>query len=63
MDDTLEYLLSKLQDERTAKGEALTDGAIQSYEEYKYATGVIRGLLLAESIINDLARRMENSDE
>ncbi len=63
MNDTLEYLVEKLKEERKLKGEALTDGALQSYEEYKYATGVIRGLLMAESIILDLAKRMENSDE
>lgn len=63
MNDTLEYLVEKLQEERNSKGEALLDGAVQSFEEYKYATGVIRGLLLAESIITDLAKRMESSDE
>lgn len=63
MNDTLEYLLSKIQEERIAMGEAMADGALQSYEDYKHVTGVIRGLLIAEEIINDLAKRMENSDE
>jgi hypothetical protein len=63
MNDTLEYLLSKIREERMARGEAMADGALQSYEDYKYVTGVIRGLLIAEEIINDLAKRMENSDE
>jgi hypothetical protein len=63
MDQTLEYLLSKLQEERIAKGEAMADGALQSYEDYKYVTGVIRGLLIAEGLIKDLADRMENSNE
>ena len=30
-----------------------------SYEEYKKVCGVIRGLNLADSIINDLVQRME----
>ena len=63
MDQTLEYLVEKLQEERTLKEKALVNGALQSFEEYKYATGVIRGLLLAESVVTDLANRMENSDE
>jgi hypothetical protein len=63
MDDTLQYLLSKLEEERNIKGEGIVSGALQSHEEYKYATGVIRGLLMAEEIINDLAKRLENSDE
>lgn len=34
-----------------------------SFEEYKKICGVIRGLNLADQIINDLVQRMENSDE
>lgn len=34
-----------------------------SYEEYKKICGVIRGLSLADSIINDLVQKMENDDE
>ena len=63
MDSTLEYLLNKIREERTAKSEALADGALQSYEEYKHTTGVIRGLLIAEVLITDLAKRMEHDDE
>jgi hypothetical protein len=63
MDDTLQYLLAKLEDERNLKVGALADGALKSYEEYQYVTGFIRGLLVAEGIINDLAKRLENSDE
>lgn len=34
-----------------------------SYDEYKKICGVIRGLSLAENMINDLVQKMENSDE
>ena len=34
-----------------------------TFDEYKKICGVIRGLSLAESIINDLVQRMENSDD
>ena len=63
MDDTLEYLHAKLEDERTAVIESLADGNYKTFEEYKYATGFLRGLLLAQATITDLAKRMENSDE
>jgi len=32
----------------------------ESYDEYKKICGVIRGLDLADSIINDLVQKMEN---
>ena len=34
-----------------------------SYDEYKKVCGVIRGLYLADSIINDLVQRMEKDDD
>ena len=34
-----------------------------TYDEYKKVCGVIQGLNLADSIINDLVQRMEKSDE
>lgn len=63
MDSTLQYLLSKLEEERTRLTEGLADGSAKSYEEYKYTHGVIRGLLMGEAIIQDLANRMENGED
>lgn len=63
MDESLQYLLSKIEEERTTLTEHLADGSAKSFEEYKYAHGVIRGLLMAQAMILDLAKRMENSDE
>ena len=34
-----------------------------TFDEYKKICGVIRGLSLAESIINDLVQKMEHSDD
>lgn len=34
-----------------------------TYDEYKKICGVIRGLSLAENIINDLVQKMEHSDD
>ena len=38
---------------------ALLADRVTSYEEYKKICGVIQGLNLADSIINDLVQRME----
>lgn len=63
MDESLQYLLTKIEEERTTLTENLADGSAKSYEEYKYVHGVLRGLLMAQAMILDLAKRMENSDE
>jgi hypothetical protein len=34
-----------------------------TFDEYKKVCGVIRGLSLAENIINDLVQKMEKSDD
>jgi hypothetical protein len=34
-----------------------------TYDEYKKVCGVIRGLNLADNIINDLVQRMEKHDD
>lgn len=63
MKDVLEVLAAQLEERRVAMIESLGDGAPKTFEEYKYATGVVRGLLIAQSSIADLAKQMENSDE
>ena len=34
-----------------------------TFDEYKKVCGVIRGLSLAENVINDLVQKMEKSDD
>ena len=48
--------LQKLADENTA---FLAASRADSYDEYKKICGVIRGLSLADSIINDLVQKLE----
>ena len=48
--------LAKMRDENIA---FLAASRADSYDEYKKICGVIRGLSLADSIINDLVQRME----
>jgi hypothetical protein len=52
--------INKLKQEREAYVAA---GRADSIEEYRQVCGVIRGLNLAENIINDLVQKMETSDD
>ena len=63
MDKNLDYLLDQNRDRMEMLKQALTSGNCQSYEEYKYTCGQLRGLEAACLTIVDLKNRMENSDE
>jgi hypothetical protein len=52
--------IDKLKQEREAYVAA---GRADTIDEYRSVCGVIRGLNLAENIINELVQRMEKSDE
>lgn len=56
--NALEYLDSKLKDERTLIVENLIQGKLDE-GEYKRLCGALQGLDLATSYIKDLAKRME----
>lgn len=58
----LEYLESKLQEERTLIVEALIQGKLDE-GEYKRLCGALQGLDLAKNHIKDLAKRLERDDE
>ena len=38
-------------------------GRAINFDEYRNVCGIIRGLSLAEAIINDLVQRMEHADD
>lgn len=63
MDRTLEVLLQKMEEKRNEITESLSDGAAKDYSEYKYSCGVVRGLLVASSLIADLAKNLEEFNE
>ena len=56
--NALEYLDSKLQDERALIVETLIQGKLDE-GEYKRLCGALQGLDLAKNHIKDLAKRME----
>jgi hypothetical protein len=60
--NALEYLESKLREERTLIVEALIQGKLDE-GEYKRLCGALQGLDLAKNHIKDLAKRLERDDE
>ena len=63
MDQTLELLLSRIEDQRKTVLINLGDGAAKDFASYTNMTGYIRGLSVAESIIKELAQRMETFED
>lgn len=59
----LEHLLKKLEEERQSFIQNLGDGAAKDYASYKEMCGVSRGLLLAQSEVNNLLQRLKDDDE
>ena len=60
--NALEYLDSKLQEERKLVIETLIQGKLDE-GEYKRLCGALQGLDLARNHIKDLAKRLERDDE
>ena len=52
--------INKLKEEQAFH---LANGRAADIEEYRSICGVIRGLSLAENVINDLVQKMEKSDD
>jgi 3-dehydroquinate synthetase len=63
MDQTLELLLSRIDDQRKQVIINLGDGAAKDFASYQNMVGYIRGLSVAESFIKDLAQRMETFED
>ena len=61
--DALKYLSDQLLEERNRIAEDLSDGKAKDHGEYKYSCGVVRGLLIANSYINELSKMLEQDDE
>ena len=59
--NALEYLDSKLQEERTLIVESLIQGKLNE-GEYKRLCGALQGLELAKNHIKDLAKRMDQDE-
>ena len=55
--------MSRIDDQRKQVLINLGDGAAKDFASYTNMTGYIRGLSVAESMIKDLAQRMETYDD
>jgi hypothetical protein len=63
MNETLEHLMSQIEERRKSIIESLGDGAAKDFGAYQHSVGMVRGLLTAQSLISDLAKNMENFDD
>jgi hypothetical protein len=59
----LNHIVNAIDNKVVQLQEALADGRVESFEEYKKVCGVIQGLLTARNYITDLNKSMESSDE
>jgi hypothetical protein len=62
-DKVANVLIKQIDDRVLQLQEALADGRVETYDEYKKVCGEVRGLLTARNYITDLNKTMENSDE
>lgn len=56
-------VIAELQDRMDMLSRAVIQGNCPTIEEYRYMCGQLRGLEAACGIIEDLKKRMENSDD
>lgn len=59
----LEFMSQKLRDEQQRVMEDLAAGNAKDYGGYQHACGVVRGLLIANNVIAEMAERLEKSNE
>lgn len=57
--DILKYLSNKIQEEIKVISDDLALGKARDHGDYKHTVGVIRGLMIANSMIADMAERYE----
>ena len=55
----LAHVQKEIDKARQEQVEFLAASRVETYDEYKKVCGVIRGLNLADQIINDLVQRLE----
>ena len=59
----LNYLVREIDKLRDDNAAFLGAGRAINFDEYRHVCGIIRGLTFAETLIKDLAQRMELSDD
>jgi hypothetical protein len=61
--EVLRHIADKLQEELKFISDDLARGTAKDHGDYKYACGIIRGLMMATTIIADTAKNLENDDD
>jgi hypothetical protein len=61
--ELLEYLAGKVNAEIDVLKDDLSRGTAKDHGDYKYACGIIRGLMIANGIFADTSQRMEEDDD
>ena len=59
----LAYIAKEIEKLREDQAFHVASGRAADIEEYRSICGVIRGLSLAENVINDLVQKLEKSDD
>jgi hypothetical protein len=59
----LAHVVKEIEKYRQEREAYIAAGRADNIEDYRSVCGVIRGLNLAENIINELVQRLEKSDE
>lgn len=59
----IEFLLKEFTERMTMLSDAMGRGQCTTFDEYKYTCGQLRGLEAACAIVEDLRKRLENSDD
>jgi hypothetical protein len=57
------YLLKQLQERVASVQSAIVAGRAEDFAAYKGLCGEVRGLRLAQEIVEDLAKRMKQNDD
>lgn len=60
---TLEFVLSKLEERSNELQSFVAQGSIKDFTEYHKLCGVIQGLTFAKETITGLAKRLETDDD
>ena len=61
--DVLKYIADKIQEEVKVMSDDLARGTAKDHGDYKYACGIIRGMMMSTTILADTAQRLENDDD
>lgn len=63
MNDPLDYLVQRIGEERNSIADCLVGGNLNDFAQYQFLCGQARGLLVAQVIIQDLQKNLEQYDD